>query len=107
MAFWPYILYTSLMRPSFEWDPTKDVENQRKHGVSFAAAQVAFLDPFRVIARDASHSHSEQRYYCFGQVGSGILTVRFTHRSGVIRIIGAGYWRRGKKIYEENAKVHR
>jgi hypothetical protein len=95
------------MRPSFEWDPTKDVENQRKHGVSFAAAQVAFLDPFRVIARDASHSHSEQRYYCFGQVGSGILTVRFTHRSGVIRIIGAGYWRRGKKIYEENAKVHR
>jgi uncharacterized DUF497 family protein len=95
------------MRPNFEWDPAKDAENQRKHGVSFVEAQVAFLDPSRVIARDASHSHSEQRYYCFGRVDNGILTVRFTRRSEIIRIIGAGYWRRGKRIYEENAKVHR
>lgn len=34
-------------------------------------------------------------------VGHGALTVRFAYREGVIRIIGAGYWRRGKKIYEE------
>jgi uncharacterized DUF497 family protein len=95
------------MRPSFEWDPAKDTENRRKHGVSFSEAQVAFLDPSRVIARDVSHSRTEQRYYCFGRVGNGILTVRFTHRSDVIRIIGAGYWRRGKRIYEENAKIHR
>lgn len=95
------------MRPSFEWDPAKDRENRRKHRVSFAEAQVAFLDPSRVIARDASHSHSEQRYYCFGRAGGGILTVRFTHREDVIRIIGAGYWRRGKRIYEENAKIRR
>jgi uncharacterized DUF497 family protein len=95
------------MRPSFEWDPAKDTENRRKHGVSFFEAQVAFLDRCRVIARDVSHSRSEQRYYCFGRVGDGILTVRFTHRGEVIRIIGAGYWRRGKRIYEENAKIHR
>jgi uncharacterized DUF497 family protein len=37
--------------PSFEWDPAKDAENQRKHGVSFVDAQLAFLDPSRVIAR--------------------------------------------------------
>ena len=30
-----------------------------------------------------------------------ILTVRFTYREHLIRIIGAGYWRRGKKAYEE------
>jgi uncharacterized DUF497 family protein len=95
------------MRPSFEWDPAKDKESRHKHGVSFSEAQVAFLDPSRVIARDVSHSRTEQRYYCFGRVGNGILTVRFTHRSDVIRIIGAGYWRRGKRIYEENAKIHR
>jgi uncharacterized DUF497 family protein len=95
------------MRPSFEWDPAKDTENQRKHGVSFAEAQGAFLDPSRVIARDVSHSRSEQRYYCFGRVGDGILTVRFTHRGEVICIIGAGYWRGGKRIHEKNTKIHR
>jgi uncharacterized DUF497 family protein len=85
---------------SFEWDPEKDLLNQAKHGVSFAEAQLAFADPDRVIAEDLSHSHNEKRYYCFGKAGDGILTVRFTFRLGLIRIIGAGYWRKGKQIYE-------
>jgi uncharacterized DUF497 family protein len=63
------------MTTSFEWDSEKDAENQRKHGVSFSLAQQAFLDPNRVIARDLAHSESEARYYCFGQVDEGILTV--------------------------------
>jgi len=95
------------MSPSFEWDPTKDAENQRKHGVAFVDAQIAFLDPSRVIARDRSHSRAEERFYCFGDTGIGILTVRFTYRGGVIRIIGAGYWRRGRKIYEAQSKIQR
>lgn len=95
------------MSASFEWDPAKDAENQRKHGVSFAEAQAAFLDPGRVIAKDVGHSRSEPRFYCFGRVVDGILTVRFVHRGSVIRIIGAGYWRRGKKLYEAHTKVHR
>ena len=88
----------------FEWDDTKNIDNQRKHGVSFDEAQYAFLDENRVIAEDLSHSQHEKRYYCFGlnEQGNGILTVRFTYRSGHIRIIGAGYWRRGKKIYEQS-----
>lgn len=68
--------------------------------MSFALAQLAFADPKRVIAEDLSHGSSEQRYYCFGQVGVGVLTVRFTYREDVIRILGAGYWRKGKRIYE-------
>ncbi|MEI7674811.1 MAG: BrnT family toxin, partial [bacterium] len=32
----------------------------------------------------------------------GIATVRFTKRNSHIRIIGAGYWRKGKNIYEQN-----
>lgn len=62
----------------FEWDPNKDLENQQKHGVAFNKAQCAFADPHRVIAEDVAHSEQEQRYYCFGKVGGGILTVRFT-----------------------------
>jgi uncharacterized DUF497 family protein len=65
------------------------------------------LDSNRVILRDLEHSHTEERYYCIGQVAEGIITVRFTLREGVIRIYGAGYWRKGKKIYEEANQLHR
>ena len=91
----------------FEWDAKKDERNQLKHGVSFAEAQYAFADPQRVIAQDLTHSGREKRFYCFGQVGGGVLTVRFTYRGMVIRIFGAGYWRKGKRIYERENQVHR
>ena len=88
--------------PSFEWDPVKDRANRAKHGVSFSLAQHAFFDPKRVIAEDLDHSSErERRYFCFGAVGDGIMTVRFTWRAGCIRIFGAGYWRKGKQIYEQ------
>ena len=87
--------------PSFEWDDAKDRLNRTKHGVSFALAQQAFFDPRRVIAEDLSHSATELRYFCFGRVGDGIVTVRFIWREKRIRIIGAGYWRKGKTIYEQ------
>lgn len=90
----------------FDWDPKKDGENQKKHGVAFAKAQFAFADPRRVIAEDLSHSSGEKRYYCFGRVEGGVLTVRFTFRGDVVRIFGAGYWRRGKAIYERENQIH-
>ncbi|MEK7348119.1 MAG: BrnT family toxin [Candidatus Eisenbacteria bacterium] len=91
----------------FEWDPAKDLQNHRKHGVPFSRAQYAFADRKRVIAQDLSHSAAERRYYCFGLVGGAVLTVRFTFRRRVIRIFGAGYWRRGKAIYEHANQVQR
>jgi len=80
-----------MAKARFEWDPGKDQENQEKHGIAFAVAQLAFADSRRVIAEDLSHSSAEKRYYCFGEVGGGVLTVRFTYRAEVIRIYGAGY----------------
>jgi uncharacterized protein len=44
---------------------------------------------------------SERRYFCIGKVDGEVLTVRFTWRRGKIRIFGAGYWRKGKQVYEE------
>ena len=90
----------------FEWDDGKDAENQRKHGVAFSLAQYAFTDARRVIAEDVAHSDDEKRHFCFGEVEGGILTVRFTYRGGVIRIFGAGYWRKGKAIYERENQIH-
>ena len=91
----------------FEWDPEKDLINQVKHHVSFSEAQFAFVDPKRIIAEDLTHSGVEKRYYCFGLIGKGVMTVRFTYRQGIIRIFGAGYWRKGKQIYERENQIHR
>jgi len=91
----------------FEWDAKKEKENIRKHGVSFGLAQQAFLDSRRIIARDMKHSAEEERYYCMGRVGEDILTVRFAYRGGLIRIIGAGYWREGRRTYEEKNPLHK
>ena len=92
----------------FEWDEAKNLENKRKHGVSFYEAQHAFTDKRRIIAEDLSHSQDETRYFCFGlnQDKTGILTVRFTYRKNRIRIFGAGYWRKGRKIYEQANSIH-
>ena len=95
-----------MAKARFEWDSRKDRENFDKHGVSFAEAQLAFADSRRIIAEDQSHSSTEKRHFCFGEVGQGILTVRFTYRNDVIRIFGAGYWRKGKQIYERENKIH-
>lgn len=95
-----------MRRTKFEWDEEKDKENQIKHGVSFVTAQKAFLDPQRVIAEDVAHSSEEDRFYCMGRVDDSIMTVRFTYRGDVIRIYGAGYWRQGRKVYEEQNKIH-
>ncbi len=87
---------------TFEWDQEKNESNQVKHGVAFESAQLAFFDPKRLLALDKSHSLvHEKRFYCIGKVKGGILTVRFTYRNSKVRIIGAGYWRKGKKIYEQ------
>jgi uncharacterized protein len=94
--------------PSFAWDEDKNRINQEKHGVAFETAQLAFMDEHRVIAEDLGHSGDEHRYYCFGRVHDGVMTVRFTWREGRIRIFGAGYWRKGRIIYErENKTIHR
>ena len=90
-----------MAKARFEWDSKRNQENQKKHGVSFAQAQFAFADPKRVIAEDLSHSSGEKRYYCFGWVEGGVLTVRSTYRGDVIRLFEAGYWRKGRRIYEQ------
>ncbi len=91
---------------NFEWDENKNIANIEKHGVSFETAQKVFLDQRRVISHDVKHStESEARYFCFGMCAGVIITVRFTVRNDLIRIIGAGIWREGKRKYEEKNKI--
>ncbi len=94
-----------MTKPNFEWDKQKNILNQEKHNISFEKAQFAFADKQRIIAKDLEHSTDEDRFYCFGKVEGEIVTTRFTIRGKIIRIIGAGYWRKGKKIYEKENKI--
>jgi uncharacterized protein len=108
MARDPYLSYTFGGEPKLRVGSGQGRAEPAKAWRGLCAeAQLAFLDPSRVIAKDVSHSKGEPRFYCFGQTGDGVLTVRFTYRGEVIRIIGAGYWRRGKRIYEAQSKVSR
>ncbi|AFH50485.1 Hypothetical protein IALB_2782 [Ignavibacterium album JCM 16511] len=91
----------------FEWDENKNRINLENHNISFEEAQYAFADPNRIIAKDLEHSEFEERFYCFGKLKNNIITVRFTYRKNKIRIIGAGYWRKGKQIYEKENKIRR
>ena len=92
-------------KPSFEWDENKNKINQQKHNISFEEAQFVFSDFNRIIAKDIEHSKKETRFYCFGIIDVNVVTVRFTYRDNKIRIIGAGYWRKGKQIYEKENKI--
>jgi uncharacterized protein len=83
------------------WDWKKEAANVRKHGVDFSTASKVFKDPKRQIFTDSRHSQKEERFFCIGKVDGKILTVRFTYRDSRIRIIGAGYWRKGRRYYEE------
>jgi len=89
---------------TFEWDEAKELENIRKHGVDFKQASRAFMDTDRIIADDSAHSRAEPRLFCIGLVESKPVTVRFTYRNQTIRIIGAGFWRKGTRLYEKEQK---
>ncbi len=93
------------MKTFFEWDEEKNTKNVEKHQVSFYEAQKAFLDLNRVVLKDLNHSKDEDRFFCLGKVENDVITVRFVRRKNIIRIFGAGYWRKGKKIYEKENKI--
>ena len=86
---------------SFVWDVKKEAANVRKHTVDFETAAQAFKDSNRKLYIDEKHSETEERLFCIGKVSGRVLTVRFTYREGVIRIYGAGYWRMGRRYYEQ------
>ena len=46
------------------------------------------------------------RYWTARDCFAPAMTVRFTYRASTIRIIGAGYWRKGKRVYERENQIH-
>jgi len=86
------------------FDPDKEAINLTRHGIDFSTVRKVFEDPQRMIVPNETHSPDEPRFYAVGHDGRGVLTVRFTLRGDAIRVIGAGYWRKQKKAYEDQEK---
>ena len=76
----------------FEWDPQKDLTNQKKHGVSFAEASTVFEDDNALVISDLEHSEDEERFIILGfSLQANLLVVCHCYRASesVIRIISA------------------
>ena len=85
----------------FCWSEAKEKANILRHGLSFREAIEAFSDVHRIVAKDDKHSLEEERLFCIGRVSGRVATVRFTYREELVRVFGAGFWRKGRKLYEE------
>ena len=93
-----------------EWDPDKDVQNQRKHGVSFAeASQLLSADADRLEIFDRHHSEDEDRFITIGPTPKGILVVVWAERDDqAIRLISArATTRREQTMYHAHLEEHR
>lgn len=86
----------------FEWDNQKSISNEKKHGVSFQEAITVFGDSLAISFNDPDHSLTESRFLMFGLSKlSRLLTVSFTERNNVVRIISAREITKSeRRIYE-------
>jgi len=87
--------------PKFEWDENKNSRNKEKHGISFEDASDLFNDEDRLVS--ASNRGGEKRFLTIGKAFLVILSLVYTIRGTVIRIISA---RRASKR-ERNAYLTR
>ena len=74
-----------------EWDETKNLANQEKHGVAFEEAQELFVSGFDYLEIfDDAHSDEEDRFIAIGPIARGVVLVVSTEQDeNVTRIISA------------------
>jgi uncharacterized DUF497 family protein len=73
----------------FEWDDAKALSNLAKHRVEFSYGTAVFLDPRRVDLDVSRPQDREMRRKSVGLVEGRLLTVIYTVRGGMTRIISA------------------
>jgi uncharacterized DUF497 family protein len=94
----------------FLWDDEKAEVNQRRHGVSFDAAIIAFNNPLSQILHDLEHSEREDPWLTIGHDHDGtLLMVIYTcdeHEAGGlnVRIISARRATKSERLRYENEK---
>jgi hypothetical protein len=88
---------------TFEWDPDKARENERKHRVRFAEAATVFGDPLSVTVPDPDHSVGEGRFLTIGMSHQQrLVVVAHADRDDAVRLISARAATRAERTaYEE------
>jgi len=85
-------MHYNIIMISFAWDEKKDIENQRKHNISFDEAKTVFFDEEALEFSDPDHSGEEDRFIMLGRsYRLRVPVVCHCHREneGLIRIISA------------------
>lgn len=86
----------------FEWDENKNKKNIQKHGIDFNDAKEVFKDEKRVTYEDDRKDYGETRWITIGALFDAILSVVYTIRETVIRIISArDASRTERKLYDQ------
>jgi len=81
----------------FTWDPAKNEENKRRHGIAFEDVTSAFDGP-TLEGFDGREDYGEDRWVMVGLMrGVVVVVVVYTERGDVIRMISA----RKAKSYEQ------
>lgn len=83
------------------WDPAKNVENQKKHGISFEEARDAIFEGPNLVAPDVAKQKNEPRHAVIGKFKGKYYVGIFTIRPEGIRIISV---RRARYEEEKQAK---
>jgi len=86
----------------FQWDKGNIDKNLDKHGVeNWECEQIFFNEPL-IVLNDPKHSQAEKRWAIFGKTDAGRrLTVIFTKRGDLIRVISARDMNRKERYYYE------
>ena len=93
-----------LAAAGIERDEVKSNANLTKHGISFEDASEIFYEP--VVVKESSRN-SEERWIAIGKSHDQIVTVIFTRRDDLIRIISARRPRPDEKRAYRNATMGR
>lgn len=90
----------------FDWDPDKAKSNLEKHGITFRRA-IEVFDDHRAITTDVTKpGHGETRFKTVGLVSGGFITVIYTDRGSLRRIISARRSRRNeRRDYNDQGKA--
>jgi hypothetical protein len=73
----------------FEWDENKNKSNLEKHSVDFNQAKDVFNDKNRIEIPDNRKDYDESRTKVIGKAFDLILSVIYTMRGVIVRIISA------------------
>ena len=91
----------------FQWDQKKNLENIRKHRVSFEEAKSVFYDENARLIHDPEHSLNEERFIILGLSSNLRLLVvvhAYKENDEVIRIISARRANKSESKYYREIK---